>query len=182
MSERKSITTGVGDRGKTRLYSSEEVPKDSPRPEACGDLDELVSVLGIARCHVVNADAGEGVRWLQRKLFVVAAEVATTPVKLHSLAERIDEAALAEFDERRVAAERRVTVPEGFVLPGVTWGAAHLDHARAVARRAERRVVALYHAGLVENVRLLVWMNRLSDYLWLLARLEEGRPEMLRDG
>jgi cob(I)alamin adenosyltransferase len=65
-------------------------------------------------------------------------------------------------------------MPKGFIIPGGTPVAAHIDVARAVARRCERRVVALAEEGEIDNPALIVWMNRLSDYLWLLARREEG--------
>ncbi len=178
---RRSITTGAGDRGMTRLFSGEEVSKGSQRPEACGDVDELVSALGLARAHVRKDEVRDAILHLQRSLFTVAAEVATSRGKIGLLAERVDAAMVQDLDRKRATLEQRIKMPSGFIIPGGSVGAAHLDYARAVARRCERRVVALA-GGEIPDEHLLVWMNRLSDYLWLLARQEEGRPLLLRSG
>lgn len=178
-----SITTKVGDKGTTFLFSGEEVPKDSPRTMAYGDLDELVSVLGVARCHVANEEIKSDILAIQRDLFVAGAELATALDHVGLLKQRIGEAELRHFELRRDALESRIKMPDGFIIPGGSGalGAAHLDHARAIARRVERRAVTLQRAGLIDNRNLLVWLNRLSDYLWLLARLEEGESLSLRE-
>jgi cob(I)alamin adenosyltransferase len=176
--KRPSITTKVGDKGTTFLFSGEEVPKDSPRTEAYGDLDELVSVLGVARCHARRSK--QAILDLQRRLFLVGTELATTPRYLRLLKGRIDEGELAVLDQRRERLERRIRMPKGFIIPGGTPAAAHLDHARAIARRLERKVTGLHRRQLVKNKHLLIWLNRLSDYLWLLARFEEGGKTLLK--
>lgn len=183
MSKPQSITTKVGDRGTTFLFSGEEVPKDSPRTEAYGDLDELVSVLGVARCHVTQDAVREALLALQRDLFTAGAELATAIDHLDLLRHRIDEAALRIFEARRDALEARIAMPDGFIIPGGSGSvaAAHIDHARTIARRVERKAVTLSRAGLIRNPHLLVWLNRLSDYLWLLARCEEGRSLSLKE-
>jgi cob(I)alamin adenosyltransferase len=169
-----SITTRVGDRGTTFLFSGEEVAKDSPRTHAYGDLDELVSVLGLARATVRRADVRRAVLALQRELFVAGAELATSAGRVGLLRERVDAGRLARLEAQREVLEKRLPPPKGFILPGGTVAAAHLDHARTLARRLERRVVGLARRRLVRNPSLIVWLNRLSDYLWLLARREEG--------
>jgi len=173
MSGKKSITTGVGDKGMTLLFSGEQVPKDSPRCGVIGDIDELVSVLGVARCHANYPEVKEAVLELQRELFVVGAEIATTEDYLEKLDKRVDEAMLRDLDDRRHMVENQVTVPDGFLIPGNTASSAYLDQARSIARRCERGIVALSRPGGLHNEDLLVWINRVSDYLWLLARLEE---------
>ncbi|MFH0908665.1 MAG: cob(I)yrinic acid a,c-diamide adenosyltransferase [bacterium] len=170
----KSITTKVGDKGTTFLFSGEEVPKNSERTEAYGDLDELVSQLGVARAAASRADTRERVLALQKRLFVVGSELATMPDKLPMLRERVDAKMLAELEAFRVDLESRIKRPPGFVVPGGTLTAAHLDLARTIARRLERKIVGLTRTGELANDVLLVWINRVSDYLWLLARLEEG--------
>lgn len=179
----RSITTRKGDRGTTFLLSGEEVPKDSPRTMAYGDLDELVSILGVARCHVKNEELRREILVLQRDLFNAGAELATSPEKVSHLKQRIGEAELARFDAQREKWEQRITMPDGFIIPGGVGclSAAHLDHARTVSRRLERRVVGLVREKLVENPVLLRWLNRLSDYLWLIARVEEGDSLSLRE-
>ncbi len=181
MSTPKSIITRVGDRGTTRLFSGEEVSKNSPRPCACGEVDELVSALGLARAHVAcDADRG-ALLHLQRTLFHVGAEVATMASKRSVLERRLDASAVEDIEHRCAAAEKRVDLPDGFVVPGGNPGAAFLDHARAVARRCERRLVGLHDAGQLRNEFILVWMNRLSDYLWLMARIEEGTSTPVKE-
>lgn len=175
-----SITTRVGDQGMTYLFSGERVSKDSPRTEAYGDLDELVSLLGVARCAARRAKVRTLLIELQRELFLAGSELATSGRGLRRLAQRIDARRLADLDRRREAVERSIRMPTGFILPGGSAAGAHLDHARAVSRRLERKVVGLQRRRRIDNPDLIVWLNRLSDYLWLLARYEEGRATMLK--
>jgi cob(I)alamin adenosyltransferase len=178
--KKASITTRVGDRGTTFLFSGEEVAKDGPRTEAYGDLDELVSVLGLARATSRKPFVRASALALQRRLFLAGTELATSARHVGRLRSRIDAAALAAFETERDALEARVPMPAGFILPGGTPAAAALDVARALSRRLERKVVGLARRQLVRSPHLLVWLNRLSDYLWLLARYEEGRKTLLK--
>jgi cob(I)alamin adenosyltransferase len=182
MTSANSITTRTGDRGKTRLFSGEEISKNAPQTHAYGDLDEVVSILGIARSLTSDAGMAERIIGLQRQLFIVGAELATSAAHLDLLKQRVDEAMLAKLDEERDALEAALPPPTGFILPGGTPAAANLDLARSVARRCERRVVGMVDAGLLQNETLVVWLNRLSDYLWLMARAEEGAATLLKDG
>lgn len=177
-----SITTRNGDGGRTRLYSGEEVAKDAPEVEACGDLDELGSLLGVARLHVVLPETREVLLDLQRMLFIVAGEAATAHDHVDMLVVRVEEAMVEQLDQACADLEARIAMPRGFVIAGGNAAGAHLDHARAVSRRCERRVIALSQERKMENPALLAWVNRLSDYLWLLARLEEGDARMAKDG
>lgn len=163
------------------MFSGEIVSKDSPRTDAYGDVDELGSILGIARAHTALPEVAEHILAVQRDLFVVCAELATSTDAIASLQHRIDQKHLAALDKRREQTEASVTMPSGFVVPGESVTAAHLDHARAVARRCERKVVGLQRDGQVNNPTLVIWLNRLSDFLWLLARLEEGDAVRLKD-
>lgn len=175
-----SITTKVGDRGTTFLFSGEEVSKDCARTNAYGDVDELVSVLGVARAQSDRDEVRQTLFWVQCELFVVAAELATESDSIKLVRERIDAARLQQLDERRENLEARITMPTGFIIPGGTPVAAMIDHARTIARRCERRTVGLAANGLIHNHHLLVWLNRLSDFLWLLARYEEGDRTVLK--
>ena len=175
MKKVRSITTGAGDAGKTKLFSGEEVSKNSLRTDAYGTIDELESILGVARVHADRDDVREGLLYVQRTLFIVAAELATTNKGLKQLPRLVGKRTVREMEGRRLVLEQKVKMPRGFVIPGATLSAAHIDHARSVARRCERKVVGLYEQGYLSNALLLVWMNRLSDYLWLLARLEEQK-------
>ncbi len=178
MKRSSSITTRVGDKGTTFLFSGEEVDKNSPRTEAYGDLDELVSALGIARCYARKS--AKDILKLQRELFIVGSELATSLRHVRLLAERVDASMLADFEKRREALEARIKMPKGFILPGGNVAGAYLDMARSISRRLERKVIGLVKLRLIRNKHLLIWLNRLSDYLWLLARWEEGRATVLK--
>jgi cob(I)alamin adenosyltransferase len=175
MSAAKSITTGGGDKGMTRLFSGEQVPKSSARTEACGDLDELVGVLGVARAMSRRKKVREAILEVQRDLFVIGSELATTAEKVNLLPRRVDAKMVRQIDRQRKDLEARIQRSSGFIIPGENPAAAYIDLARAVARRGERKVAGLVLARVVRNQLVLVWMNRLSDCLWLLARLEEGK-------
>jgi cob(I)alamin adenosyltransferase len=175
-----SITTKVGDHGTTFLFSGEEVPKDSPRTEAYGDIDELVSVLGVARAQAGDGYVRETLFWVQVELFVVATELATEKKHLALVRERMDAARLALLETRRSDLEGKIKMPTGFIIPGGTPVAAVIDHARTIARRCERKAVGLARDGVIDNKNLLIWLNRLSDFLWLLARYEEGDATVLK--
>ena len=168
------ITTRRGDAGRTRLFSGEEVSKASSRPEAYGDLDELVSVLGLAKVKVEHPGLPGRLEQLQRELFVVGTELAMSTEKREKMSERIGAGHAERLTDAAREVEGSIPSPAGFVLPGGTEAAAVLDIARTVSRRLERRVVDMADKGLVDNPHMLAWLNRLSDYLWLLARLEEG--------
>ncbi len=175
-----SITTRTGDRGTTHLFSGETISKASPQTDAYGDLDEVVSLLGVARSMTTQADMAATLIGVQREMFIVGAELATSAEHLDLLPRRVDAAMLASLDAARDALEARLPAPKGFILPGGTPAAAHIDLARAVTRRCERKVVAMMEQGLLTNTTLVVWLNRLSDYLWLLARAEEGTSTLLK--
>lgn len=175
-----SITTKFGDKGKTALFSGEIVDKDSPRTDAYGDVDELVSVLGLARAHSDKADVSDVILWIQSELFIVAAELATDKKKIDTLSDRIDETRVSQLDEKRDELEAKVKMPTGFIIPGGTKVAAFIDHARTISRRCERKAVGLDRYGMIDNPHLIVWLNRLSDFLWLLARYDEGDATVLK--
>jgi len=169
-----SITTRTGDKGSTSLFSGELVDKDSPRTSVYGDIDELNSVLGVARAASRRMEVGEAILEIQKSLFVAGAELATSDAGLSKLKARIDEPMIKELDVQCADLENLIHMPRGFIIPGGTLAGGHIDHARTIARRVERGVVRLFREGHIGNEHILVWINRLSDYLWLLARREEG--------
>jgi cob(I)alamin adenosyltransferase len=169
-----SITTKTGDTGKTRLFSGEKISKNAPQTQAYGDIDELVSILGIVRASSSDSRLGTDIMTLQTQLFTVGAELATTPSNITKLTQRIDMAIVAEMDAKCQTLESQIIMPKTFILPGGTLTAAYIDMARAVSRRCERQIVALHDAQLIDNAHMLIWINRVSDYLWLLARYHEG--------
>lgn len=172
------IYTGSGDRGKTGLFSGERVAKHDERIEAYGDLDELNSVIGvlIAGLPLDGGGLGPELRGIQSGLLAIGAWLATAPGAPAA-------AALAPLDPEgarglECAIDRLdAGLPPlaGFILPGGHPGAARAHVARTVCRRAERRVVALAagvtDAAAAEQIqRAIVYLNRLSDYFFVLAR------------
>ena len=172
-----NIYTRTGDRGDTGLFGGGRVPKDDPRVEAYGDVDELNAALGLARAIELMPRIDEVLVPLQRDLFAIGALLATPDRdKMHEqLAKaRVDEGRVAELEAAIDAGEAELEPLRAFILPGGTPKAAALHVARTVCRRAERRVVALAHA--VEIPQLVVmYLNRLSDLLFVLARVANRR-------
>ena len=164
-----SISTKTGDSGDTRLWTGEKVGKDELRVEAYGSLDELSSFLGLARHECELPETKASLESLQRDLLRACSELASPGTRKDGFLGRGDEAAMTEAVH---ALEARIPL-KGFVLPGMTRGSAALDVARTVCRRAERRIVALSRGAPV-SPELLSWVNRLSDYLFMLARSEEA--------
>lgn len=184
-----SVATGRGDNGTTALlYGGERVSKDNLRTEAYGAVDEAVAALGLARAELgVIARAGEAgpaltrleelVLRIQRELFVVGAELATNPearAKGRDDTTRVSAAMVRGMDEALRELEAQIVLPREFVVPGETRLSAALELSRTVLRRAERRAVTLVldDEGLADS-RLLPYLNRLADLLWVLARAAE---------
>jgi cob(I)alamin adenosyltransferase len=144
-------------------------------------VDELESLLGVARLYCEKEENKENVLYVQRALFTVNAELATAPDKLGGLPHRVDADFLKVLEEKRAALEETIEVPRGFVVTGGTIASAYLDYARSVARRVERKIIRLLREGAINNKYILIWFNRLSDYLYLLARSEGGKPKMVKE-
>jgi cob(I)alamin adenosyltransferase len=166
-----SIATRTGDTGETGLIGSRRVSKADLRVEVCGCLDELISQMGFARSICEHADARALVEHLQRQLFLVAEEVASGD---RDAAPVLVEAAHVEALTQHVHdLEARPGMAGDWTLPGGHTGAAALDVARTVCRRAERALVRLKDAGETVGPHVVPFVNRLSDLLWLLGRVVE---------
>ena len=179
-----SIVTKGGDGGQTGLVGGDRVSKASLRVEAYGAVDELSSLIGFARAICPDAASGELLKDIQRDLFAVGGELAT-PVPRPGTAPAVS----AGMVERLTAEVRRIEAIDGvlgdWVIPGEHAASAALDVARAVCRRAERRVVQLAESGAEVSADLLAYLNRLSDLLWILGRqieAEAGVDAALRTG
>jgi cob(I)alamin adenosyltransferase len=171
------VTTRTGDGGETSLFGKGRVRKTDARIAALGDLDEAQSAIGVARAMVPKSTLGRQLLELQQGLYVAMSEIATARVDLARLKRRLDAAALAKLDSALDRLKERTPIEGRFVIPGEDPVSAALDHARTVARRAERSVVACVDAGSVSGEVLLPWLNRLSDLLFVLARtVERSRP------
>ena len=170
------IYTRRGDDGSTGLFHGGRVAKDEIGPEAYGTVDEAVSVLGVARASA-DAPVAEQLLAVQRQLFVVAAELATNPAnrdKLEDKVSRVDQSMVDGLETGIDAIVDERGMPTEFIVPGGDPVAAWIDVARSVVRRAERRAVTWAHDSEVENSLVVVYLNRLADYLYMLARSAEG--------
>ena len=172
-----NIYTRTGDRGQTGLFGGGRVAKDDPRVEAYGDVDELNAALGLARAIELMPRVDDVLAPVQQDLFAIGALLATPDRdKMHEQLEkaRVDDARVAELEAAIDAGEAELEPLRAFILPGGTPKAAALHVARTVCRRAERRVVGL--ARDVEIPGLVVmYLNRLSDLLFVLARVANRR-------
>ncbi|MDA2933813.1 cob(I)yrinic acid a,c-diamide adenosyltransferase [Acidobacteria bacterium AH-259-D05] len=175
------IYTGRGDQGQTSLFSGERQYKDSPRVTAYGTLDELNSVLGLAFSFCRNQQVKDILRSLQHQLFKAGADLATTTDKKC----RIDRIKKTDWQHMEALIdELQIQIPplKEFILPGGSPGGAFVHLARTVCRRGERELVSLIRNKLDVNPELLIYLNRLSDLLFVLARfeniLEGGKEEV----
>lgn len=178
------IYTRRGDDGSTGLYHGGRVPKDDAGPEAYGTVDEAVSLLGAARAGADDQTA-EALLAVQRQLFVVGAELATDPAKRHQLQDgvsRVDQTMVDGLEDRIDAVVAGHDMPSEFVVPGGDPVAAAIDVARSVVRRAERRAVTWQRQGDAGASKVVVYLNRLADYLYVLARAVEGEWVPSREG
>ncbi|MEY2472560.1 MAG: cob(I)alamin adenosyltransferase [Actinomycetota bacterium] len=168
--------TAKGDDGTTGLLYGGRVPKDSALPMAYGVVDEAQAFIGLARTHFApGSEIDELLVHVARDLWVLMAELATLPENRHKLtagAQKVDQAMLDALEAHVDTAESHFEVPKQFVVPGQNAGAAALDVARAVVRRAERHAVAA--VGGDHDSLALPYLNRLSSLLWALARWAEG--------
>ena len=174
------IYTRSGDGGETGLFGGARVSKASARVASYGDVDELNSVLGLARSSPIDAERDALLEAIQSELFNLGAELASDPEKSGAKRARsaqIDDAEIAKLECAIDDAERELDPLKTFILPGGCVTAARLHHARTVCRRAERSVVGL---GASEVVRpeIVRYLNRLSDLLFVLARLANAREEI----
>lgn len=170
-----SIATGKGDGGTTRLTDGREVSKADPRVDAYGTVDELGSHLGLVRSFCDDLDLADRIERIQRELFLVAGELATTPSERRRLGARLAQDQVDRLDAEITEIETLPGILDDWALPGATRVGAFLDVARTVCRRAERLTVALFDAGVEDHALLLTYLNRLGDLLWLYARLYEVR-------
>jgi cob(I)alamin adenosyltransferase len=167
---------GSGDRGLTSLLSGERVPKSHERIEACGELDELGSVLGALAASLSKGQTeteGE-IRTIQGELLHVGAWLAATPGSpILGRLQAPSTAAVAALERAIEQMEKDLPTLQGFLLPGGHPSAAWAHVARAVARRAERRAAAVIDSGSsipAADAGILAFLNRLSTYLYVLAR------------
>jgi cob(I)alamin adenosyltransferase len=166
-----SIVTKTGDKGMTCLYMGGRVKKDDCRVEAYGTVDELCSFLGMAKSLIRDREVKDVIESIQKDLFVLGAELAVLPKFKNKLKTIIGSGNIAEVEKhiKKVEGKRNIKL-HCFSVPGCGFVSSVFDVARAVARRAERRIVSLDCRKMVKNRSILIYMNRLSDLLYLLGR------------
>jgi cob(I)alamin adenosyltransferase len=168
------IYTRTGDEGETSLFDGTRVRKDDARVDAYGDVDELNAWIGVARSSLRETDLDEALTRIQRDLFAVGAELADPAEKI---AARVTKANITDADVERLEQlidrlEKELEPLRRFILAGGAPTGAALHVARAVCRRAERRIIALQPRP---GARVLRYINRLSDLLFVLARVVNKR-------
>lgn len=156
------IYTRTGDRGETSLFGGARVPKNDPRIEAYGTVDELNSLLGV----VLAIESDVQLLAVQRDLFEIGAHLASPGTSRFT---GVDSSRIEELERGIDAMEAELAPLKSFILPGGTPAAAQLHVARTVCRRAERLVVAL-HDDDPATLSSITYLNRLSDYLFVAAR------------
>jgi cob(I)alamin adenosyltransferase len=170
------IYTRTGDEGDTGLYGGTRVQKSDPRVAAYGDVDELNACLGVARAQPgIDADVRGMLEHLQKDLFAIGARLADPAEKL---SDRVAKAAVADADVERLeqwidGLEAHLPPLRRFILPGGSGAGSLLHLARTVCRRAERTIVGL--GGGKIDPHLMIYINRLSDLLFVLARTVNHR-------
>ncbi len=171
-----SIVTKTGDGGKTSLYCGKRVKKDDMRVEICGALDEASSCLGMAKNATEDKRTKRIVHAIQKELSLLCTEVATTAAGSYKIKKRIGKDSICALEREIESLEgRRATRLRSFCIPGKGTASSALDMARAITRRAERRSVTLINRGALGNPSILIYLNRLSDLLYLLARSNEKK-------
>lgn len=176
-----SIVTRTGDSGTTGLMYNRRVHKSHARVEAYGTVDELNAALGMARATSTHPFVRESILAIQKDLVLVMGELATHPGDLDRyLADGfvlVSPEFAARLDVLVTQIEAQGVSYKGWATPGATLDSAALDVARTACRRAERRVHALHGADEPPNPEILIFLNRLSDLLWLFARWVETKAE-----
>lgn len=171
------IYTRTGDQGETGLFGGGRAAKDDPRVAAYGDVDELNSALGVARAVEPSALFDAELAAIQRDLFALGGQLATPdPDKVRKALAKaeLSPERVTEFERAMDAAHTELPALRAFILPAGAPKAAALHLARTVCRRAERSVVSLARQAEIPAL-FLVYLNRLSDYLFTLGRLANHR-------
>jgi len=168
---RMSFYTRTGDDGTTGLLGEDRVSKHHPRIEALGALDEASAALGLARATCLTPETPSILRQAQRDLYKLMAEVAATPENAEKF-QSINASRVAWLEAQTDELSQAVELPGDFILPGDTPSGATLSLARAVVRRAERRVAELFALKELSNEELLRYLNRLSSLCFVLELVE----------
>jgi len=162
-----SVTTKTGDQGQTSLFTGERIAKDDLRVEVYGIVDSLGSTLGMARAFAENKRVKDNIYGVQKQLGMLMADFASRNKPPH-----ITEEMIAGIEAEITSIEESLPALKEFIIPGDKKSSAMLDLARTTARAAERHAWTLARRGSVAEVDLR-YLNRLSDYIFVLMRLED---------
>jgi cob(I)alamin adenosyltransferase len=174
------ITTKTGDHGFTSLCCPGRITKDNLLIEACGSLDELCSYLGLSKSLIRDKSKKKLIERVQRDLFLIGSEIASARNRSGKSQLIIDASQIKCLEENIAELERKLKLKSGkFFLPGENFLSALLDVARAITRRLERRIVSLERKGILKNRQIIIYLNRLSDLLFLFARVYEKNHRQL---
>jgi len=181
----KKFYTRTGDDGTTGLLGEQRVEKFDLRMEALGTLDELSATLGVARSVLTDSEDCQKIIELQRKLYELMTEVATSPENKEKIV-KINAESIKALEAEIDRISMRVDTPAGFILPGETRASAYIALARTITRRAERRVSELRSRGDLTNENVLIYLNRLSSLFFvmeldLIQRESAQKPTMARE-
>ncbi|MBI1746441.1 MAG: cob(I)yrinic acid a,c-diamide adenosyltransferase [Acidobacteria bacterium] len=171
------VVTKKGDKGTTSLVGGQVVSKSSVRVEAYGDVDELNSILGLTRSMLHDSQIDEILRKIQNTLFILGADLAAP---MDKAVPRIEAVHVHRLDEIIEEYNQTLAPLKEFILPCGCDAAAGLHLSRAIARRAERHLVRLFEQEKI-NETALVYLNRLSDLLFILARVVNTRKGIQED-
>ncbi len=171
------IYTKTGDGGTTALFGGERVPKDSLRVECYGTVDELNSILGLVNTEITGDTEKSLIITIQNELFTLGGELATPSKKEHLNRVKLVTDDILSLEKNIDTYERKLEPLEQFILPGGSKGASLLHLARSVCRRAERLVTSLSQNEEISDL-ILVYLNRLSDFLFVLARFENSNNQI----
>ncbi|MDD3175699.1 MAG: cob(I)yrinic acid a,c-diamide adenosyltransferase [Candidatus Nanoarchaeia archaeon] len=162
------ITTKFGDGGKTQLLFGKVVSKSHPRMHICGTIDEANAQLGVARAYALAPNLKREILSVQEALFTLGAEIATAKEDYIKLQKRICKTDVQNIDDQIAMLENFNDIDNWFI-PGEIISSAHIEVARTIVRRLERYLYTIEFP----NKNALIYINRVSDYLWLLSQKEE---------
>lgn len=170
----KSFYTGAGDQGQTGLLGEGRISKSDLRMETLGSIDEAGAALGMARSLSQVEEIKEILLKLQRDLYKIMAEIASTPENVH-LFKFVESQHVEWLEQKTDAISSEIEIPKEFIIPGDIPSGAALDLARTVVRRAERNITRLFENGMIQNPQLLRYFNRLSSLVFTLELFEMNR-------
>ena len=171
------IYTKTGDEGETSLFAGGRVSKDDARLHAYGTIDELNSILGMARAYGLDTELDQQLEHIQAALFEVGADLATPLDADAKWIVRVDEPMVSQLEAEIDVFETELSPLQNFILPSGTPSAATLHFARTVCRRAERWIVTLSQAVEI-NPAVRHYVNRLSDWLFVASRIANHRANV----